>query len=397
MTQIMTQIIAPDKFTTEEQAALFQKKTVESISSIIPRQETYITFPVSDVSPATKPLDEVPFERGIMHKITGKSHWENGVMEAYSQNARPLVDDFNDNSVNPIILAANLAYADHRQLILSPDMIWLTIAQGFSMHVNQNFEALRSKFVSHSGKAQIEVRRNTFTRGNTGNDWESVFSEFSTKIAQYIGEEQQELVVKKFSTTGMVEQAAMEVTLMETVQSYFDYQLTTMCGIPLITLEGTPQDWAEILAAANKLISYDLGWWTTYLLPVLAQFVRASQGDVDTEYWQSFYKINRTSGGPFITGHIVNLFPYLNNYKGVQRNEKLGESTFQRQGFCGLKSSDFSKGISRAPFKWLYYNEEFPMDFIAGMVGVTQDKETLAVRPEFGWAVTYRQDEPQED
>ena len=41
------------------------------------------------------------------------------------------------------------------------------------------------------------------------------------------------------------------------------------------------------------------------------------------------------------------------------------------------------QGSVSTPFTWLYFNEEFPMYFYAGFVGVT----TLALRPMIGWAV----------
>ena len=40
------------------------------------------------------------------------------------------------------------AYADHRPFVLSPDMIWLLINQGFAQHVNANHESLRKYFVN---------------------------------------------------------------------------------------------------------------------------------------------------------------------------------------------------------------------------------------------------------
>jgi hypothetical protein len=39
------------------------------------------------------------------------------------------------------------AYADHHPFVLSPDMIWLIISQGFARHVNNNPEQLRKHFV----------------------------------------------------------------------------------------------------------------------------------------------------------------------------------------------------------------------------------------------------------
>jgi len=53
----------------------------------------------------------------------------------------------------------------------------------------------------------------------------------------------------------------------------------------------------------------------------------------------------------------------------------------------GPRISDLPFGISRAPFCWHYRKQSFNMQFLGGFVGVSQDKETLAVKPEIGWAV----------
>jgi hypothetical protein len=53
----------------------------------------------------------------------------------------------------------------------------------------------------------------------------------------------------------------------------------------------------------------------------------------------------------------------------------------------GPRISDLPSGISRAPFCWHYRKQSFNMQFLGGFVGVSQDKETLAVKPEIGWAV----------
>ena len=53
----------------------------------------------------------------------------------------------------------------------------------------------------------------------------------------------------------------------------------------------------------------------------------------------------------------------------------------------GMTSSEVLSGISTAPFCWKYLTSEHPMEFVAGFVGAAQDPETLAIRPEIGWAV----------
>ena len=44
------------------------------------------------------------------------------------------------------------AYASHRPIALSPDMIWLLISQGFSRYVNAHPKQLREQLVNHTGK-----------------------------------------------------------------------------------------------------------------------------------------------------------------------------------------------------------------------------------------------------
>jgi len=66
----------------------------------------------------------------------------------------------------------------------------------------------------------------------------SVFAEFSVQIEENTGADLLELVTGDFSTTTAVEKAAFQVTLMDAMKSYFTYSVTTLCGIPEITLEG---------------------------------------------------------------------------------------------------------------------------------------------------------------
>ena len=104
----------------------------------------------------------------------------------------------------------------------------------------------------------------------------------------------------------------MEVSLMDTLQSYFVFSMTTLCGFPSITLEGTTSDWQQLRGRAKHLAAYDLDWWIPSLLPLLDQFVLASQGQADKTFWCDFYKLVQPgSGGPCIQGHILNLFPYF--------------------------------------------------------------------------------------
>ena len=70
------------------------------------------------------------------------------------------------------------AYADHRPFVLSPDMIWLLISQGFARHINANQESMRNELVDFSGKLSLIVREDKKLEDPTLS-WEKIFPQFT--------------------------------------------------------------------------------------------------------------------------------------------------------------------------------------------------------------------------
>src|SRR5262249_1484498 len=120
-----------------------------------------------------------------------------------------------------------------------------------------------------------------------------------------------DLLLPAFSTTGPTERAATQVVLLDAVRSYFSYEFETVCGIPQIVLEGTADDWQLVADRTRELARFGLQWWTEPLADVLAEFLAAAQGKVRADFWQSIYKLDDGSGGPYTTGWITAFFPYL--------------------------------------------------------------------------------------
>lgn len=290
---------------------------------------------------------------------------------------------------HPLIAAAHIAFDEHRPLTLSPDMLWLAIVQGVALHVNLNAEHLRKEFVQHEGKEKISIRRDDFRMGSPENPWPEVFSAFSGEIQKRVGAKHA-LFVERFSTTGAVEKAAFEVAFLDAMQSYFNFELETLCGIPEVLLEGRTEDWEKIRGKLADLEPLGLGFWTARLRPILEQFIRASKGDVERPFWQNLYKIEDNSGGPYITGWITHFLPYAKEREHETDRVTYFENPFineSKDSFSGLSTNHFSSGLSMAPFVWDYLGRKYDYEFIGGFVGVTQDKQTLAVRPKIGWAV----------
>lgn len=295
---------------------------------------------------------------------------------------------------HPFVATMHLAYSKHYPMTISPDMIWLLITQGFAQHINQNSEQMRHYFVNFKGKKLININRDTFVKGGQ-NDWEGVFAEFSQQIEANTGADLLDIVTGNFSTTGVVEKTAFQVTLMDAMKSYFQYSLTTYCGIPEITLEGTVRDWQTIEAKAQELAQYNLDWWIEDLMPILREFTQASKGKPNQDFWQSIYKINALgSGSPSITGWILKFFPYkkdrmnptqfIKNDSFFSNNERLGHN-------LTATTKDFTSGISKTDFLWNDNEAFYQMEFVAGFIGCKQDPQTLHLRPEISWAVIDKQ------
>ena len=342
------------------------------------------TFKVTSVQKESEPLPKVNYEEVLTHLLGGvepESHYQPSGVPVASGRIR-----------HAFVGAVHMAFARHYPLTISPDHIWMCIAQGLSSHVNANADKLRKKFVQHEGKKTLIVQRDDFVKGKPGNPWPEVFDAFSEQIREHVGPETHDLLTPDFTTTGPNERAAARVVLMDTLKNYFTYEVHTECGIPEITLEGTVDDWKKLRDKTLSLAQYDLDWWIEALKPILDQFVDAASGKVDQKFWCDMYKRSGGSGGPFITGWIITLFPYLGSEERREQNPYL-KSWNEEMMFHGVTTSSFPHGTVYTPFKWVYFGDEIPMHFYAGFMSVTQDPHTLALRPEVGWAVANDQQE----
>ena len=155
------------------------------------------------------------------------------------------------------------AYADHRPLVLSPDMVWLLISQGFARYVNAHPEELRDQLVSHTGKMDLVIEtEKELLEGDP--EWDKLIDAFAKQINEYTKEDIAKTITADFTTTGTIERITSQITLMETMKSYFDYIVHYIaCGIPTVTLTNTPEDWEKVLEKNPT----ELDGWILKLFP----------------------------------------------------------------------------------------------------------------------------------
>jgi len=141
------------------------------------------------------------------------------------------------------------------------------------------------------------------------------------------------------------------------------------------------------------------------------------QMQLKTQFWQHMYKYKSASNGPFISGWITDLFPYLlhvpgiNKFANLERNEYLqywkrrhvsvnnGSSSSSQQlvmdevEWTPFLAYMFPAPVGSVPIKveWQQHQQQQQavtiVDLYCGMIGIKQDKNsTMAVKPHVSYA-----------
>ena len=285
------------------------------------------------------------------------------------------------------------AYAEHKSVTLSPDMMWLLISQGFARYVNAHSEELRSQLVYHEGKQDLMVMtKDDLLSGKA--DWGKLLNDFSKQIELHTKGEVAKTIAADFSTTTPVERIASQITLMESMKSYFNYLAGRIgCGIPSVTLQGTPDDWRAVLSKTQKLGQYGLSEWTQTLEPILNEFIKTAEGNPNQRFWQEMVKKQRVdefaSARPCsadkpteLDGWILKFFPTEDGY------------TLDRVPYTKSMPAEFV----RVEFKYRVIDpitgatlSETPMELMSGFVGALDDEKNNMLTPQIGWLVRARE------
>ena len=357
-----------------------------STDIILKKQEGSITFIVDRDLP--EPEEHVESVLTPM-EIAKSALWEWGKPTVYATSKCD--EGLYDIGADTFYQTLLTAYAEHRPVVISPDMIWCLICQGFSHHINLDPEKYRDRMVFHQGKETLEVRR-VEPKEFTSEQWEDIIREFAQMVDEKTKGSVASAIVTDFSTTTPVEAISSRITLLDTVKSYFEFVVIQMiCGIPHITLKGTPKDWQKIADNIQEFRQFDLDWWIDSLSPILEEFVKAANGYPDPTFWKSIVMTWRTDlvrgGGCMpsdeeptkVDGWFLKFFPYCKDGRTPDK--------------VSIEESMLAERVS-VPFILRKYDtlgnliEETKMKMTAGMIGVSEDRDTYALTPKFGWFIS---------
>ena len=107
------------------------------------------------------------------------------------------------------------------------------------------------------------------------NDWTTTFAEFSDEIKKEVDIDINKVIVDDSSVATQNSIIVSQIAVMESMKSYFSYQVSTLCGIPRISLLGATDDWknlkekVNILCRLNENDRLKLDFWLKHLTPIV--------------------------------------------------------------------------------------------------------------------------------
>jgi len=267
----------------------------------------------------------------------------------------------------------NRCFSYHYNLILSPELFMHIICSEIAKVINKYPDIYRDLFTNKNEKTKIIIVHDNLIRGNNSNPWHEVMDLFSDKIKEnVINKEIIDNMLPDLSTHTKISKAASIITVMDAVQSYYEFMCFTRCGFPEIRMAGKSEDWKKLADSVENLSVLlsskgHLNKYFTNLIPVLKKLYEQSYSKTDKEFWENFYHLYGMSGGPdIINGWILN---FINTEE---------------------KSMEFHKVdsyINKVPFIWNYLGNELNMNLVGGCLNVKVIDNCL--KPELDFAIVY--------
>jgi len=305
------------------------------------------------------------------------------------------------------------AFQQDLHLVLRPDDIWLSILTQFNMFVNGNSEHLRTQFVAHQRKKELVINMGPqrFEDVDMGK-----FAQAMTELIQenVVDPQLRELVMPNFSTTTDNDKSVAAITMMGTLQVYFDYYATLGCGFPSVTLQGEKSDWEEILLKVQRLEKYgpEMTEWIRLLVPVIqymiASFTEPTSPDIKNFWLRACHAVGAGgSGGLRTLSGWLTAFCFFD--KTGQRTKEYTDKQLATYGgaknvakrkrlvlgdivYPVLEHESTPKGIVSVPVTFQDYGTglEHKTTMVAGSVGmmpssVESGGDLTRVQPRSGW------------
>ena len=291
-----------------------------------------------------------------------------------------------------LVDVATIAYNKHHDLVWRPDDVWQAILTQFSLYVTHSSEKLRDQFVEFKGKCQLEIKAfGTLFTVDFGNlarrmvDEQIVENIKDPSIADWL--------IPKFTTTTENDRIVASISMMATLQSYFEYKFYLECGLPSITLLGTVDDWKLLRSKVDRLLEFDtkdglMKKWLELLTVVLDEFVETKCGVDNMEFWdQICHYESRGSGSTYLSGWITTfaVFDEDGKWQGDRREVQRFREIIKID-WPVIDTQDVPSGATAVPVLIDDNGTEYEGHMIAGHFAY--DGNDTTVQPRVDWCIS---------
>ena len=266
-------------------------------------------------------------------------------------------------------------YNNHWGLKTVPDDWWYTIIRTVAMAIDHHSkeEEVRKYFVNHEGKKRLVVY---------GFEPKRFFKEMTDLIQSNIKVENYvDTIRSNFSTSTETHRISSEITIMSSMQEYFEYVSCARCGIPFVELEGTEDDWVKlqsklgdlkkILEPIHSFIGLTEEWWAK-VDGICDKLIETYRGDGDKEWWGKIFTAKHFFG----SGSNA-------SYDGWFLRDLLHISG----SICSFNR--IPSGLVSVPLTFKNNDGEYPGAIVSGIAGIKIDETSKVpvVSSTHGWAI----------
>ncbi|KAK7212803.1 hypothetical protein V2G26_019981 [Clonostachys chloroleuca] len=279
-------------------------------------------------------------------------------------------------SNNGFVYAAFQAYNHHYHLKVRPEDVWFSILVQLSFYINKHAEELRSQFVAHEGQKEIEIKEIGTIKTV---DFGKLAVAMSRELEKHVVDAQlRDWIMPDFTTTQDNDKIVAAILMMGTLQKYFSYKMTMMCGIPSVTLQGEREDWTKLRDRLDKIANWgeEPAQFATRLKTVLDYFILSfdepTSADVK-EFWNKIAHYKSGGSGPTYLSGWMTSFCFWSAEGELIRNTGFGsELAFCEIGnttFLPVDTDDIPAGYASVPVKVDDNGTPYQTRMLAGSVG----------------------------
>lgn len=258
------------------------------------------------------------------------------------------------------------AYSYHHHLRIRPEDVWFAILTQISFFINANAEQLRSFFVAHDGKKELEAIHDV-----------ADFASLSVQMGDIIGKNVldpglKDWVLPAFSTTTDCDRVVGSILFMGAMEKFFSYKMTVLCGLPSVTLLGRVEDWENILNRLDKLdlLGDEPRQFATMLRPILRRMVWSFTDPSSTEvtdFWNTIVHEEVEGSG---TNHLSGWLTAFCFWDKDGKAKRTHHPVLEGATYPTVKIDKVPAGFASVPVSVNDNGHEYKATMVAGSLGI---------------------------